>query len=115
MKIYHNPRCSKSRETLNLILAEGIEPEVMDYLKTPPTMAELKDLLKLLGLHPRDIIRTKEESFAALSLNLDDDGAVLAALVAHPELLERPIVVHGSSAVLARPPEKVRSLFKTER
>lgn len=114
MKIYHNPRCSKSREALNLIKEQGIEPEVVEYLKSPPTAVELTDLLKVLGLRPRDIIRTKEESFAALALNLDDDAAVLRALVKHPELLERPIVVQGSKAVVARPPEKLRELFKTE-
>lgn len=114
MKIYHNPRCSKSREALSLIQAAGVEPEIVDYLKTPPTATELNELLKALALRPRDIIRTKEESFAALSLNLDDDAAVLAALVKHPELLERPIVIQGSKAVVARPPEKLRDLFKTE-
>ncbi|WP_141733689.1 arsenate reductase (glutaredoxin) [Oligoflexus tunisiensis] len=111
MKIYHNPRCSKSREALNLIKEQGVEPEVVEYLKTPPSAAELQDLLKLLKLRPRDIIRSKDESFAALKLNLDDDKAVLAALVKHPELLERPIVVQGSQAVVARPPERVRELF----
>lgn len=111
MKIFHNPRCSKSREALALIKDQGIEPEVIEYLKTPPTAAELKDLLSLLKLRARDIVRTKEDSFQQLNLNLDDDAAVIAALVQHPELLERPIVVQGRAAVVARPPEKVRELF----
>ncbi len=111
MKIYHNPRCSKSREALNLIREQGIEPQIIEYLQTPLTRAELKTLVDVLGLRPRDIIRSKEESFAALALNLDDDAAVLAALATHPELLERPIVLQGTKAVLARPPEKVRELF----
>ncbi len=111
MKIYHNPRCSKSREALSLIREQGIEPQIIDYLQTPLTRAELKTLVDVLGLRPRDIIRSKEESFAALALNLDDDAAVLAALATHPELLERPIVLQGTKAVLARPPEKVRELF----
>lgn len=111
MKIYHNPHCSKSREALNLIQKQGVEPEVIEYLKTPPSASELKELLKLLGLKPRDIIRTKDEGLAALALNLDDDTAVIHALVQHPEFIERPIVVQGSTAIVARPPEKVRDLF----
>lgn len=111
MKIYHNPRCSKSREALSLIEKHGLEPEVIEYLKTPPSASELKDLLKLLKLRPRDILRTKDADLEALALNLDDDKAVIQTLVEHPELMERPIVVQGSKAVLARPPEKVRELF----
>ncbi len=113
MKIYHNPRCSKSREALHLIREQGIEPEIIEYLQTPLKEAELKRLLSALGLRPRDIIRSKEESFAALALNLDDDTGVLAALAQHPELLERPIVLKGTKAILARPPEKVLELFRT--
>lgn len=111
MKIYHNPRCSKSREALSLIQEQGIEPEVIEYLKTPPDASELKDLLKLLRLRPRDIMRTKDANFEALGLNLDDDKAVILALVQHPEFIERPIVVNGSTAIIARPSEKVRELF----
>jgi len=111
MKIYHNPRCSKSREALSLIRDHGIEPQVVEYLKTPLTAQELKELLQLLQMRPRDIIRSKEDSFAALNLNLDDDAAVIACLLQQPELLERPIVVQGSRAVVGRPPEKVRELF----
>jgi arsenate reductase len=111
MKIYYNPACSKCREALNLIQEQGLQPEVVEYLKTPPDAAELKDVLQLLKLRPRDIIRTREEIFASLQLDLDNDEAVLAALVQHPELMERPIVVQGSTAVVARPPEKVRELF----
>jgi arsenate reductase len=111
MKIYHNPRCSKSREALNLIMEQGIEPVVVEYLKTPPHASELKELLMLLKLRPRDIMRTKDANLEALNLNLDDDNAVILALVQHPELIERPIVVQGSTAILARPPEKVREFF----
>lgn len=111
MKIYHNPRCSKSREALSLIRDHGIEPQVVEYLKTPPTAQELKELLQLMQLRPRDIIRSKEASFAALNLDLDDDAAVIVALLQQPELMERPIVVQGSRAVVGRPPEKVLELF----
>jgi arsenate reductase len=96
---------------LNLIQEQGLQPLVIEYLKTPPNAAEIKELVTLLKLRPRDIVRTKDEGFAALHLNLDDDEAVIAALVQHPELLERPIVVQGSQAVVARPPERVRELF----
>lgn len=111
MKIYHNPRCSKSREAMSLIQEQGIEPEIIEYLKTPPSASELKALLKLLGLRPRDIMRSKDANFEALALNLDDDNAVIQALAQHPEFIERPIVVQGSTAIVARPPEKVRELF----
>jgi arsenate reductase len=111
MKIYHNPRCSKSREALSLIQEQGLEPEVIEYLKTPPSASELKHLIELLKLRPRDIMRTKDANFEALALNLDDDSAVIQALVEHPELIERPIVVQGSKAIVARPPERVRELF----
>lgn len=111
MKIYHNPRCSKSREALNLIQEQGLEPEVIEYLKTPLDAAELKGLLELLKLRPRDILRSKDAKFETLEVDLDDDKAVIQALVEHPELMERPIVVQGSKAVVARPPERVRELF----
>jgi arsenate reductase len=111
MKIYHNPRCSKSREVLSLIEKRGLEPEVIEYLKTPLDAAELKGLLKLLKLRPRDILRSKDANFETLVVNLDDDEAVIQTLVEHPELMERPIVVQGSTALVARPPERVRELF----
>lgn len=111
MKIYHNPRCSKSRETLALIESEGVKADVIEYLKTPPTLAELKDILKKLKMRPKDILRIKDEGFEDLDLDLDDDQAVLKALHEHPRFMERPIVVTASSAVIGRPPANVRSLF----
>jgi arsenate reductase (glutaredoxin) len=107
--IYHNPRCSKSRETLKLIEARGIEPNIVEYLKTPPSSAELKAILKKLELKPQDIIRKGEPLYAELGLKdrkLDDD-ALIALLVKHPILIERPIVVAGSKAAIGRPPESV--------
>jgi arsenate reductase (glutaredoxin) len=110
--IYHNPRCSKSRETLELLREKGIEPTVVEYLKTPFTKASLQDLLKKLGCSPTDILRKKEPEAAVLKGKTDDDAAVIAAMVKNPVLVERPIVVAGSKAVLGRPPENVLKLLK---
>lgn len=111
--IYHNPRCGKSREALALLRDKHIEPRVIEYLKTPPDAATLSSLLKALRLAPRELLRTKEKEYAALGL--DDpavsDDAVIAAMVAHPILIERPIVVIGTRAVLGRPAERVLDLI----
>ena len=111
--IYHNPRCSKSRQTLALLEERGIGPRVVDYLKTPPSAAELKTILKKLGLRPRDLIRKGEPLYAELGLkerDLDDD-ALIALMVANPILIERPIVVSGGKAALGRPPESVLEIL----
>ena len=107
--IYHNPRCSKSRQTLALLEERGIGPRVVEYLKTPPSAAELKTILKKLGLRPRDLMRKGEPLYAELDLKdreLDDD-ALIALMVANPILIERPIVVSGGKAAIGRPPESV--------
>ena len=111
--LYHNPRCSKSREALTLLESMGITPQIVEYLKTPPDLATLRELAGQMGGRPADLIRRKEAPFVELELadKLDDDDALLAALGKHPVLLERPIVVHGERAVIARPPEKLRALF----
>ena len=111
--IYHNPRCSKSRATLALIEARGIKPKIVDYLKTPPSAAELKAILRKLGLNPRDILRTGETIYAELGLktrDLDDD-AIIALMVKNPILIERPIVVAGNKAAVGRPPENVLAIL----
>jgi arsenate reductase len=103
--IYHNPRCSKSRQTLALLEEKGIAPKIVEYLKEPSSAAELKKL----GLKPRDIIRKGEARYAELGLkdmNLKDD-ALLALMVKNPILIERPIVVAGDKAAIGRPPEAV--------
>ena len=113
VRIYHNPRCSKSRETLALLEAKGVTPRVVEYLKTPPSAAELKAILKMLGLKPRDLMRKGEPRYAELGLkdrNLDDD-ALIALMAANPILIERPIVVSGKKAVIGRPPEKVLEIL----
>lgn len=113
--IYHNPRCSKSRETLALLEAQGVTPDVVLYLQRPPSAADLKRLLKALKLKARDLIRNKEEEYKALNLadaSLSEDD-LIDAMVKHPKLIERPIVVKGKQAVLGRPPENVLSLFNS--
>lgn len=105
--IYHNPRCSKSRQTLELLRSRGVEPDIIEYLKAPPDAATLRKILKMLGLRAIGLVRRQEPEFAKLGLaqKADDDEAIIAALVKHPILIERPIVVKGSKAVVGRPPE----------
>ncbi|HMV37731.1 MAG TPA: arsenate reductase (glutaredoxin) [Plasticicumulans sp.] len=112
--IYHNPRCSKSRAALDLLSQHGIEPAVVRYLDTPPDAATLAQLLDQLGLEPRALLRSGEDEYK--TLNLADPALsreqLIAAMVAHPKLIERPIVVHGERAVLGRPPERVLELLR---
>ncbi|MGV1014804.1 MAG: arsenate reductase (glutaredoxin) [Methyloceanibacter sp.] len=111
--IYHNPRCSKSRQTLALLEAKGIAPKIVEYLKTPPSAAELKRIVKKLGLKPRDLLRRGEPRYAELGLkdsNLSDE-ALIALMVKNPILIERPIVVSGDKAVIGRPPERVLTIL----
>jgi arsenate reductase len=111
--IYHNPRCSKSRQTLQLLRDRGVEPEIVEYLASPPSAAEMKNILALLGMEPRDLMRRKEAPYAALGLADDSHSAddLIAAMLAEPILIERPIVVSGGAAVLGRPPENVLKLL----
>jgi len=111
--IYHNPRCSKSRATLALLEERGLKPKIVDYLKTPPSAAELKTILKKLGLKAKDIVRKSEQRYAELGLkdrHLDDE-ALIALMVANPILIERPIVVAGGKAAIGRPPENVLTIL----
>ena len=111
--IYHNPRCSKSRQTLALLEENGVSPEVVLYLDTPPSAAELKALLGKLGIEARALLRKGEDAYKSEGLadTSLDDAALVAAMVAHPKLIERPIVVKGERAVLGRPPENVLELL----
>jgi len=112
MIIYHNPRCSKSRQSLVLLRENGVEPEVIEYLKTPLDAAALRDLLKKLGLCAHEILRTKEDAYFNCGLSPESSEAeILPAIVAHPILLERPIIVNGNRAIIGRPPENVRELL----
>ncbi len=111
--IYHNPRCTKSRQTLQLLQEQGIEPEVIEYLKTPPDRKTLSAIIAMLGITPRELMRRKEAPWK--ELGLDDpsipDGKLIDAMVRHPILIERPIVIAGKQAALGRPPEKVLEIL----
>ena len=111
--IYHNPRCSKSRQTLALLIDKGVKPEIVEYLKTPPTQKELSRILELLGLTPRTLIRKKESEYKSMGLdNLNlDDSSLIAAMLSHPILIERPIVVTENNAAIGRPPENVLKII----
>lgn len=107
--IYHNPRCSKSRQTLQLLQDNGVEPTIVDYLETPPSVADLNDILAKLGKTVEEIVRKKEAQEEGIDGLTGDD--LVAALAAHPRAIERPIVVKGKKAVLGRPPENVLDLI----
>ncbi len=109
--IYHNPKCSNSRACLALIREAGVEPRIVEYLKTPPSRAELAALLAKMGVGPLALVRTKEAAYAELGLAGADDATLLDAMAAHPILINRPIVVTAKGAALCRPPERVKNLM----
>jgi arsenate reductase len=110
--IYHNPRCSKSRQTLALLEEKGLQPEVRLYLQTPPSIEEIETLLTQLALTPIELMRTKESIYKELGLNKDSsDEERIQAMHNNPILIERPIVIHNDKAKLGRPPEQVLELF----
>lgn len=113
VSIFHNPRCSKSRQTLALIEEHGIEPEVIKYLETPPDVETIEKLLDQLGLEPRDLMRKKEKEYGELGLDDDslDRASLIRAMHEHPKLIERPIVIKGNKAILGRPPENVLEIL----
>lgn len=113
LTLYHNPRCSKSRGALELLESAGHSVSILRYLETPPSADELKTLLGKLGIPARQLLRSGEDEYKNLQLDnpaLDDD-ALIAAMVAHPKLIERPILIAGDRAVVGRPPEKVLELL----
>ncbi len=113
LQIYHNPRCSKSRAGLALLEEQGINPEVVKYLDTPPTVEELTALLQKLDMKPRELMRTKETIYKELGLkDVTDEQTLIKAMAAHPKLIERPIVVKGDKAVIGRPLENIEVLLK---
>lgn len=113
--LYHNPRCSKSRAALALLRQAGIEPTLIDYLGDPPSPVALTQLVKLLGIPPRELLRKSEEAYKTLNLARPDlsDAAIIDAIHHHPKLLERPIAVRdGRWAIVGRPPERVLELLE---
>ncbi|MEO1995775.1 MAG: arsenate reductase (glutaredoxin) [Planctomycetaceae bacterium] len=113
MRIYHNPRCSKSRQTLELIQQAGLAPEIIEYLQNPPDATELDGILELLGLEPQDLMRKGEAVYHELGLaqSTMNRGDAIQIMVENPQLIERPIVVDGQQAVIGRPPSNVLALL----
>ena len=113
LEIYHNPRCSKSRQTLQLLEERGFEPSIPEYLKTPPDRAELERILSMLGMQPRDLMRKKEAEYKEAGLDNPDLSReqLIQGMIDHPKLIERPIVISDGKAVIGRPPEKVLELI----
>ena len=113
VKIYHNPRCSKSRQTLQLLQEQGIEPEIIEYLKSPPSAEELNDILQKLGIGPRELMRKNETDYKANGLDDEalDRQALINSMVNHPILIERPIVIANDKAAIGRPPEAVLAIL----
>ena len=112
VKIYHNPRCSKSRNALAFLEEKGVEAEVVKYLETPPSKEELKELLTMLGMSARELMRTKEDIYKELGLkDVNDEDALMDAMVANPKLIERPIVIKDNRAAIGRPLENIDRLF----
>ena len=111
--IWHNPRCSKSRNAVALLDEQGVEAEVVKYLDTPPTKEEIVDVLKMLGLSARELIRTKEDIYKELGLkDVSDEDALIDAMLKNPKLIERPIVIKDGKAAIGRPIENIIELIK---
>ena len=113
LTLYHNPRCSKSRQTLQLLEARGVKPKIVEYLNEPPSTAELRAILNKLGMKPRDLLRQGEARYAELKLKERalSEEALIKLMVENPILIERPIVVSGNKAAIGRPPEKVLEIL----
>ncbi len=113
VKIFHNPRCSKSRKTLQLLQEQGVEPEIIEYLKTPPSAEELDDILQKLAIEPRELMRKKEAEYKTTGMNDEalDREALIKGMVSTPKLIERPIVLANDKAAIGRPPENVLTIL----
>jgi arsenate reductase len=111
--IYHNPRCSKSRTTLALLEENGITPTIVEYLQNPPDIATLTNILGLLGIAPRELMRTGEDEYKAAQAQLEDmdDAGLIEWLTKNPQVIERPVVVTAKGACIGRPPENVLEII----
>ncbi|URX62653.1 arsenate reductase (glutaredoxin) [Luteibacter anthropi] len=110
LTIWHNPRCSKSRDTLALLQQQGLEPMIVEYLKTPPSAAQIDAVLKALGIEPRELMRKGEAEYADVPANATRQQ-LIDAMAATPKLIERPVVIHGKKAAIGRPPEAVLAIL----
>jgi arsenate reductase (glutaredoxin) len=113
VKIYHNPRCGKSRQTLQLLQAQGVDVEIIEYLKTPPNAKELDDILQKLNMEPRELMRKKEAVYKESGLNNPslDRQALINGMINNPILIERPLVITNDKAAIGRPPETVLAIL----
>ena len=111
LTILHNPKCSKSRATLEILESKGLKPDVVKYLENPLNEMQLAEVVAKLSLKAKDIVRVKEEEFKNLEIDLEDDNAVIKAIAAHPRIMERPIVVTDTAARIGRPPEQVLEIL----
>jgi arsenate reductase len=111
--IWHNPKCATSRKVLEMIRAHGLEPDIVDYVKTPPSVADIKAVLKDMGMRPRDLLRRRGTPYDELGLDDEKlgDAALISAMHAHPILIERPVVRTRKGARLCRPPERVEEIL----
>lgn len=111
--ILHNPRCSKSRQALDLLQQHGIAPQIIEYLQTPPNAAELERILSILAMEPRDLMRREEPEYQQQQLDNPtlSREQLIAAMQAHPKLIQRPIVISGNKAIIGRPPENVLTIL----
>ena len=109
--IWHNPRCSKSRQTLALLQERGVEPKIVEYLKTAPSADEIRNAIILLGIEADDLVRKSEKIYKELELKGADQAMLVAAMAANPILIERPIVFHDNKAAIGRPPESVLDIL----
>jgi arsenate reductase len=113
IQIWHNPRCSKSRNALTLLEEKGIEADVVKYLEQTPNKEQLKDVLKMLGISAKELLRTGEEIYKELNLKEEnDEEKIIDAMLSHPKLIERPIIIKNGKAVIARPIENLEELLK---
>ncbi|WP_121626465.1 arsenate reductase (glutaredoxin) [Poseidonibacter antarcticus] len=113
IQIWHNPRCSKSRNALNLLEEKGIEANVIKYLNSTPSKEELKEVLKKLGISAKELLRTGEDIYKELNLKAEnDEEKIIDTMLLHPKLIERPIIIKGDKAVIARPIENLEELLK---
>ncbi len=113
LTIYYNPSCSKSRETLQILEQHKTQPQIIEYLDTPPSQSEMSQIVKKLGMAPIDLLRTKEKAYveAGYQADLMSDKEIIEAIVKHPSLLQRPIVIYGNKAIIGRPPIKVLDII----
>jgi len=113
VKIYHNPRCTKSRQTLQLLEEKGVQAEVIEYLKTPPDAQTLKEIIKLLNIDAMQLVRKHEDEFKLAGLDQDNlsEDDIINAMVQYPKLIERPIVINKKQVAIGRPPENILAIL----